>query len=209
MIRSDVQAIDASMSEISSLFCKTLVGRFVTLEAITEGHRSALCALAADPSLWTYVPFDPAQGYGAKFDALLADMQSGTQIGFAVRRLADGVVVGSASYMAIAVGHARLEIGSIWYTTAAQGTVVNPETMLLMLDHAFAAGFNRVEFKADARNGRSRGALKKLGAIEEGTLRQHMWLPQGRFRDSVYYSILADEWAPLRARLCRRLDAFE
>lgn len=186
-----------------------LTGRFVQLEPLSPHHRDALMALAEDPSLWIYVPFDPAKGYAGKFEKLLADIERGTQIGFVVRRLSDQAIVGSASYMAIAVEHARLEIGAIWYAASAQGTMVNPETMLLMLDFAFACGFNRVEFKADARNARSRGALRKLGAVEEGTLRQHMWLPQGRYRDSVFYAILAEEWPSVRARLVRRLQAFE
>jgi N-acetyltransferase len=191
------------------LRAQVLTGRFVQLEPVTERHRADLVGLAADPVLWTYVPFDPARGYVAKFEKLLVDMEAGLQIGFAVRRLADQAVVGSASYMAFSPENARLEIGAIWYTAPAQGTAVNPDTMYLMLDYAFAAGYNRVEFKADARNARSRGALRKLGAVEEGTLRQHMWLPQGRFRDSVYYAVLAESWPMVRARLIRRLKAFD
>lgn len=196
------------MSEIIPLSCATLPGRFVTLEAISEAHRQVLSAAAEDPSLWRFVPFDPEKGYRAKFDDLLDAVARGTQVGFAVRRNRDGAAVGSASFMSLAPEHARVEIGAIWYRPEAQGSEVNPETMLLMLEHAFACGYNRVEFKTDAKNSRSRAALRKLGATEEGTLRRHMWLPQGRFRDSVYYSILADEWPPLRARLHRRLDAF-
>ena len=77
-----------------------------------------------------------------------------------------------------------------------------------MLENAFRAGYNRVEFKTDSKNARSRAALKKLGAKEEGTLRGHMWMPQGYFRDSVYFSILAPEWPQVRAALRRRLDTF-
>lgn len=197
------------MNTITPLFVEALSGRYVRLEALCEAHRSDLTTLAADPDLWRFVPFDAETGYAAKFDALLAAGAKGTQVGFAVRRLGDGALVGSASYMAVAPEHARVEIGAIWYCKQAQGSFVNPETMLLLLDHAFSCGYVRVEFKADALNSRSRAAIRKLGATEEGILRRHMWLPQGRFRDSVYYSILADEWPVLRARLAKRLAAFE
>lgn len=196
----------------AQLTIQPLCGRYVRLEPLETHHRGELMELAQDPALWTYVPFDAATGYGGKFDALLADMARGRQVGYAVRRLSasgEGALVGSTSFMAIAPEHARLEIGAIWYAAPARGTMVNPETMLLMIDHALACGFNRIEFKADALNARSRGALKKLGATEEGILRQHMWLPQGRFRDSVYYAILAEEWPQIRARLVLRLKAFE
>lgn len=191
------------------LTAKTLTGRHVRLEPLTPRHRAALIAAADNPDLWKYVPFDAAAGYAGKLDGIEAAMAAGREIAFAVVRLADETVVGSAAFMAIAPEHARVEIGAIWYRKDAQGTAVNPECMLLMLEHAFAAGFNRVEFKADSCNARSRAALRKLGATEEGIMRQHMWLPQGRFRDSVYYSILAAEWPVVHERLKRRLVAFD
>ena len=100
-----------------------------------------------------------------------------------------------------------MEIGSTWYAPGAQARPVNPEAKYLLLGNAFAAHYNRVEFKTDAKNARSRAALRKLGAKEEGILRGHMWMPQGYFRDSVYFSILAAEWPDIRSRLERRLDA--
>lgn len=186
----------------------TLCGRFVRLEPVEPHHHPELIAAAADPELWKYVPFEADKGYAGKLAAALAAVAAGTQVIYAVRRCSDGVLAGSASFLAIAPVHARVEIGAIWYRAEDQGTAVNPETMQLMLDHAFANGYNRVEFKADARNARSRAAIRKLGATEEGILRQHLWLPQGRFRDSVYSSILADEWPALREKLQHRLNAF-
>jgi RimJ/RimL family protein N-acetyltransferase len=116
--------------------------------------------------------------------------------------------VGSTSYLAIAPEHAKVEIGATWYEPAAQGTAVNPEAKYLLLANAFAANYNRVELKTDARNARSRAAMRKMGATEEGTLRGHMWMPQGYFRDSVYFSILASEWPQVKAGLETRLAAF-
>lgn len=198
----------------SALQPKTLTGQYVRLEPLEARHREELTAAAADPALWKFMPFDPDKGYAGKLAEQTAAMAAGEQLVFAVRRLKDSTVVGSAAFMAIAPAHARAEIGTIWYRPDVQGSMVNPETMLLMLDHTFSCDYNRIEFKADVKNARSRAALRKLGATEEGILRQHMWLPrgldhQGRFRDSVYYSILADEWPALRERLQRRLAAFD
>jgi RimJ/RimL family protein N-acetyltransferase len=129
-------------------------------------------------------------------------------ITFAVRRLADGALVGSTSFLNIVPEHERVEIGSTWYAPEAQATAVNPEAKYLLFGHAFAAHYNRVELKTDSKNDRSRAAMKKMGATEEGTLRAHMWVPQGYYRDSVYFSVLAAEWPVVRAKLEARLAAF-
>jgi RimJ/RimL family protein N-acetyltransferase len=196
------------MIPVAPLGPRTLAGRFVMLEPLAPAHDAALTAIAADPALWEHVPFDPTGGFAAKLSDLHRAMAAGTQLVYVVRRLADGALVGSTSYMALAPEHARVEIGSTWYIAEAQGTAVNPEAKLLLLENAFACGYHRVELKTDARNARSRAAILKLGATEEGTLRSHMWMPQGRFRDTVYFSILAEEWPAARERLERRLSAF-
>ena len=193
------------MTPVKALGPRTLSGRFVALEPLVPVHDDALCQAAADASLWEYVPFDAAAGFPAKLAELHRMMAAGTQLVYAVRRLADGKIVGSTSYMALAPEHARVEIGSTWYSAEAQGTAVNPEAKLLLLENAFACGYHRVELKTDARNARSRAAIRKLGATEEGTLRGHIWMPQGRFRDTVYFSILAAEWPGVREGLERRL----
>ena len=153
------------------------------------------------------MPVDPKAGFARRLPWMLAENAVGRLVTFAVRRLCDETIVGSTSYLNIAPADARLEIGFTWYAAGARGGAVNPEAKYLLLAHAFAAGFNRVEFKTDARNARSRAALLKLGATEEGTLRRHMWMPQGYFRDSVYFSILAGEWPAIRDRLEARLAA--
>ena len=196
------------MKPVSPLGPWPLAGRFVTLEPLQESHYADLIAAAADPDIWTYFPLDVRKGYAARLPWFVQEMAKGTQMTFAVRRLRDGVIVGATSYLAITPDDARVEIGASWYVAGAQGTAVNPEAKYLLLENAFAAGYNRVELKTDSKNMRSRAALKKLGATEEGILRGHMWMPQGYFRDSVYFSILAKEWPRVKTELEQRLAAF-
>lgn len=195
------------MKQLTPLGLRTLAGRFVALEPLAEHHYESLIEAARDPEIWRYIPFDVSKGYAARIPDFVREIAKGGQVTFVVRRLSDNAIVGSTSYLAISPEHARVEIGATWYTAEAQGSEVNPEAKYLLLENAFAANYNRVEFKTDARNARSRAALKKLGAIEEGVLRGHMWMPQGYFRDSVYYSILAREWPSVRSALEARLAA--
>jgi len=196
------------MKPVAPLGPWPLVGRFVALEPLEPRHHGELARIAdAEPDIWTYMPLDMAAGFAAKLAFIAGENAKGAWRTYAVRRHQDGALVGSSSYMAIAPADARLEIGATWFAAGARGTAANPEAKLLMLGNAFEAGYNRVEFKTDSKNARSRAALKKLGATEEGTLRAHMWMPQGRFRDSVYFSILAAEWPQIRAGLERRLAA--
>jgi RimJ/RimL family protein N-acetyltransferase len=187
----------------------TLAGRFVALEPLAPQHYDALIRAAENPDIWRYIPFDVASGgYAARIPDFVHEIERGRQVTFVARRLADGAVVGSSSFLAIAPENARVEIGATWFVPEAQGTAINPEAKYLMLGHAFAANYHRVEFKTDSKNARSRAALRKLGATEEGTLRGHMWMPQGYFRDSVYFSIVASEWPRVREALERRLAGF-
>ena len=196
------------MKPVEPLGPHPLRGRFVALEPLEPCHHAELLRAAADPAIWTYFPSTFALTSAAQLAASAEAMAAGTRLIYVVRRLEDGAVVGSTSYLAITPADARVEIGSTWYVADARGTAVNPEAKYLLLENAFRAGYNRVEFKTDSRNAHSRAALKKLGATEEGTLRGHMWMPQGYFRDSVYFSILAAEWPDVRTALERRLTPF-
>ena len=121
--------------------------------------------------------------------------------------LVDGHEVGSTRFLAIAPEHRRAEIGWTWLQRRAWSTGANAETKLLLLEHAFErCALQRVEFKTDARNLRSRGALLALGARFEGIFRKHMVLPDGP-RDSAWYAITDDDWAGVKERLERRLEA--
>jgi RimJ/RimL family protein N-acetyltransferase len=131
----------------------------------------------------------------------------GVALPFAVMERASGRAIGSSRYAAIDRFNRRLEIGWTWYAPVWQRTAVNTETKYLMLRHAFETlGCLRVEFKTDALNERSRKALLRIGAKEEGTFRRHMIMPGGRIRDSVYFSIIDSEWPAVRARLEELLD---
>ena len=197
------------MTPVTSLGPRTLIGRFIALEPLEERHHEELLRAAADPETWTYIPVDPGKGFAAHLPWMVEENAKGNVISFVTRSLTDNAIVGSSSYLNIMPSNARVEIGFTWYTAAARGGPVNPEAKYLLLENAFAAHYNRVEFKTDARNARSRAALLKLGAKEEGILRGHMWMPQGYFRDSVYFSILASEWPSVRAGLEGRLGAYQ
>jgi RimJ/RimL family protein N-acetyltransferase len=197
------------MKPVEPLGPWVLEGRFVALEPLAPCHHADMIRLAdAEAEIWTYMPLDLSHGFAPRLATIVEENAKGAWRTYAVRRLADGAVIGSSSYMAITPRDARVEIGATWFAAEARGTAVNPEAKLLMLENAFRAGYNRVEFKTDANNARSRAALRKLGAKEEGTLRGHMWMPQGYFRDSVYFSILVSEWPEVRAGLERRLSQF-
>jgi len=184
-----------------------LQDRWVRLEPIAPEHRDALRAAADDPAIWRWFP---DRGDGAHFDALfedrLAKARNGAWIVFTVVRQADQAVVGQTCWMAIEPAHQRVEIGGTWYAPAAQASAVNPAAKRLLLSAAFAAGALRVELKTDALNARSRAAILKLGAQEEGILRRHTRMWDGRMRDTVYFSVLDHEWPAVEARLRQRLE---
>ncbi len=197
------------MTPVSSLGPRTLEGRFIVLEPLEERHHAALVATVDRPDLWQYMPFKgDKDGIAKRLKNFGEEIARGLQIAFVIRRQSDGAIMGSTSYFLTAPEHARVEIGATWYRSDVQGSFVNPEAKYLLLKNAFAANYHRVEFKTDSRNARSRAALAKLGAREEGIMRGHMWMPQGYHRDSVYFSILAPEWPAVKAALEARLNAF-
>lgn len=186
----------------------TLAGRFVRLEPLGWHHLDGLVDLGADPELhrWTV---DRLDSRGAMADAVgsaLAAAEAGREVPFATIEVATGRVAGTTRFTAIDRAHRRAEIGGTRVGLAWQRTPINTEAKYLMLRHAFEArGLIRVEFKTDALNARSRAAIARLGAVEEGTLRHHRVSHGGRVGDSVYFAIIAPEWPEARARLEARL----
>ena len=182
----------------------TLEGRFIRLEPLSAAHAPALWAASGDAALFRFVPYamrgeDDLRAYIARAQRAL---ERGEGLGFATIERASGLPVGSSSYFASDAPHRRVEIGGTWVVAAHQRTPINTEAKLLMLRHAFETlGCLRVEFKTDALNAASRRALARIGAVEEGTFRHHMVMPDGRIRDSVYFSIIAPEWPAVEARL--------
>jgi RimJ/RimL family protein N-acetyltransferase len=187
---------------------KVLEDAFVRLEPMHESHREDLrAACAADPDTWNKLY--PFSMLGEAFDAGWARMyaEPGAEwIPFAV--MAEGRCRGATSYLAIDAVNATVEIGATYYGPELRGGAVNPAAKRLLLANAFEAGARRVQFKVDAINARSRAAVLKLGAVQEGILRADRVTWTGRIRDTVVFSILDREWPALRERLDSRLAAF-
>lgn len=185
-------------------------GNVVRLEPLTLAHADELAPVALDPELWRFTvsQVSTINELRAYIGEALALQQAGAAMPFLIRERVTGRAIGSSRYGNIDRHHRRVEIGWTWIGRAWQRTAVNTETKLLLLRYAFETlGCNRVEFKTDALNEKSRTALKGIGAREEGTLRRHMVTDSGRLRDSVYFSIIAEEWPEVRARLEARLRA--
>jgi RimJ/RimL family protein N-acetyltransferase len=183
-----------------------LAGRFVRLEPIEERHRDDLLAAAAqDPATFRYMGMDLSVGASA-WPAYLADAQRPDYVAWATVDAATGRAIGSSRFGDIAPEHGRVEIGWTWIAPSHQRSAVNTEAKLLQLGYAFdELGATRVALKTDGRNLRSQAAIARLGAKPEGVLRRHIRMPDGFIRDTVYFSILADEWPAVRARLEERL----
>lgn len=183
----------------------TATNQFATLSPLSAQDRDALRIIAADPSIWSHWPRDMApEKWNENFDWMLAEQEAGRWLLHTVRE-ERGQVVGQTCYLAIRPEHKGVEIGGTWYAPSAQGTKVNPSCKLMMLDHAFACGAQRVELKTNANNARSRAAMLKMGATFEGIHRRHMLLYDGSWRDTAWYSVLADEWPEVKTQLETRL----
>ena len=186
-------------------------GRLVRVEPLSAEHEAGLIEAAGDPEMFTWMPVDMASSRDALHEWLvstLAAAREGSAVPFAIVGADSGRVLGSTRFLELRFEHLRAEIGWTWLTRSAWSTGVNVETKLLLLEHAFErAGLRRVEFKTDARNERSRGALLALGATFEGILRKHMVVRDGGARDSAYYSVIDDEWPAVKAHLLERLSA--
>lgn len=186
-----------------------LSNAFVRLEPLEARHRELLKPLADDPSLWTQTSLNASgDGFDHWFDTMLAACATGAQISYAVFDRLRGAMAGHTSYLAIAPAHGRVEIGWTWYGSDFQRSHVNPAAKRLMFAHAFRCGAARVELKTGSNNLRSQGAMEKMGATREGVLRSHAVTWTGERRDSVYFSVLAQDWPGVRDRLDARLLAF-
>jgi RimJ/RimL family protein N-acetyltransferase len=187
-----------------------LENRFVRLEPFEDRHREPLrLACDADPELWAALYYNSLGGeeFDAGWDAMRTQQAKGWRIPFAV--IHGGDCMGLSTFITPDAKNASVEIGTTYYRPDARGGAVNPATKRLMLEHAFACGAGRVSFQVDAINARSRAAMRKLGAVEEGVMRNDKITWTGRVRSSVIFSILAEEWAVVRARLDARLLEFD
>ncbi|HSF31468.1 MAG TPA: GNAT family protein [Candidatus Tectomicrobia bacterium] len=189
----------------------TLDGHHVRLEPVTLAHVPALWRVGAPAEIWRYLPYtmgseDDMRAY---VEAELAKQEAGLVVRFATVAKTIAQAVGSTSYLNIDRQHRRVEIGGTWITPAWQRSAINTEAKYLQLRHAFETlGCIRVEFKTDALNTKSRQALARIGATEEGIFRNHMIMPEGRIRHSVYFSITHDEWPRVKVHLEALLAAY-
>lgn len=188
----------------------TLEDRFLRLEPFTEAHREPLRRAGDDPDLWRFHGLNQYNlTFDRYFDHYLAETEAGRDCAFAVIDRQSGAIAGGSNYLAVSPANKRLEIGSTWYAKPFQAGFVNPAAKRLLIGHALdTLGWNRVEFKLDRRNARSWAAMKKLGAVEEGIHRDHMILPDGHVRSSVWFSVVQADWPRVKSDLDARLATF-
>ena len=189
-----------------------LEGRHVRLEAPSHAHSPDLAMVALDPELWrwTTVQIHSVDDLNAYIDGIIALRASGAAIPFIAIDRATGRAIGGTRFANMDAQNRRVEIGWTWLGRPYQRRAFNTEAKLLMLSHAFdRMNCIRVEFRVNAFNIKSREAVARIGAREEGTLRHHMILPDGRLIDWVYYSILQEEWPRVRAGLEEKLASHD
>ena len=188
-----------------------LKGDFVELEPLGLDHVGPLCEFGFDEGLWRWTinNITTEEQMRVYIESALNDQDKGLALPFATK-LSDGnKIVGSTRFGNIDVRNRKAEIGWTWVDPSWQRSFVNTEVKLLMLTHAFEVwGCVRVELKTDAMNEKSRHAILRLGAVEEGIFRNHMITDDGRFRDTVYFSIIDKEWEQVKASLVRKLRSY-
>ena len=185
-----------------------LEGDFVRLEPMTLEHHAGLSAIGLDPEIWrfTLVVVQTPEEMRGYMDAALELQRGGTTLPFVTIERSSGQIVGSTRFGNYDPANRRIEIGWTWIAPRWQRTAINTEAKYLMLSHAFEKlHCVRVELKTDVLNTRSRKAMLRIGAKEEGVLRKHSLVWDGRYRDSIYYSILDDEWATVKQELEKML----
>jgi N-acetyltransferase len=182
-----------------------LTGEHVRLEPMTEEHIPGLAEIGIGQPFWHFMVYGnintPDDMRNWVLD-ILSRAKNGTDLPFVAIHLASGRVAGATRYLNITPKDRGLEIGGTWYGPEFQRTAVNTECKYLLLCHAFETlGCIRVQLKTDLRNERSQRAIERIGAVKEGALRNHMILPDGRYRHSVFYSILDTEWPEVKKHL--------
>jgi N-acetyltransferase len=185
-----------------------LEGQHVRLEPLSTDHLDDLAKVAFDEEIWRWTSeraLSPDE-LRAYVDRALDAARTGTVLPFATVARVPGRAIGSTRFASFDAANRRVEIGWTWLGRDFQRTAINTEAKYLMLAHAFERiGCVRVELRTDVLNERSRAAIRRIGAVEEGVLRKHAITSAGRVRDDVYYSIVDDEWPAVKASLEGRL----
>ena len=199
-----MMAVDMAVSAV------TLEGVQVRLEPLAKVHLEGLAAVGLDEELWRWIPtpVGTREEMAAYIETALSEQEHGTSLPFAIVEKATCRTIGSTSYGNIDRTHHRVEIGWTWVAREWQRTAVNTEAKYLLLKHAFETlGCMRVELKTDSLNERSRAAILRIGAREEGIFRNHIITASGRIRHTVYFSIIDSEWAAVKTRLEAKLPS--
>jgi RimJ/RimL family protein N-acetyltransferase len=187
----------------------TLTGKHVSVIPLQPSHHDALCAAVGDGALWklwyTFVPA-PANMEEWIMKAL-REYKDGVSVPFVIKRISDDKIIGSTRYLNIEKDIRRLEIGSTWYSQGAQRSAANTECKFLLLQHAFEdLHCKAVEFRTHSLNEQSRNAIVRLGARQDGILRNHRITSNGTIRDTVVYSIIDSEWPSIKTHLLFKLN---
>jgi RimJ/RimL family protein N-acetyltransferase len=187
----------------------TLEGTHVTLEPLAVTHLHDLQSAVRDGELWslwyTFIP--RPEDMSAEIQRRLDLQAKGAMLPFAVRRNDTRTVCGMTTYMNVDAVHRRVEIGSTWYAKSTQRSALNTEAKLLLLTHAFERlECIAVEFRTHWMNRQSRDAILRLGAKQDGVLRNHMRMPDGSLRDTVVFSIIESEWPAVKRHLQHKLN---
>ena len=182
-----------------------LTGKHVRLERMTEEHIPALTEIGVGQSFWHFMLYGDMNSTDDMRNwvlDILSRSEKGTDLPFVAIHLESGRIAGATRYLNIMPKDRGLEIGGTWYGPEFQRTVVNTECKYLLLSQAFETlGCIRVQLKTDLRNERSQKAIERIGAVREGVLRNHMILPDGYYRHSVFYSVLDTEWTNVKRNL--------
>lgn len=191
----------------------TLQGKYVRLEPMGEQHVSELAEIGAGQDFWSFMLYGDMKTEADMRNWVLDILErekKGGDLPFVVIHLASGKVAGATRYLNIIPKDRGLEVGGTWYGKEFQRTAVNTECKYLLLTHAFEVLKTiRVQIKTDSINLRSQAAIERIGAVKEGVLRNHMILPDGRIRHSVFYSILDSEWVGVKKNLESMLKKYE
>ena len=180
----------------------TLTGKFVRLEPMTETHIPALAEIGVGQDFWRFMLYGDMKTEADMRNWVRDILSRKGDVPFVAVHLASGWVDGATRYLNVMPKDRGLELGGTWYGLDFQRTAVNTECKYLLLRHAFETlGAIRVQLKTDLRNVRSQKAIERIGGVKEGVFRNHMILPDGTIRHSMYYSIIASEWPSVKTRL--------
>lgn len=188
----------------------TLEGQHAVLEPLSPAHHDAAVAACRDGELWKlwYTAVPTPEGMAAEIERRLALQRQGSMLPFVVRRKDDGTLCGMTTFMNVDAANRRVEIGSTWYAASVQRTAINTECKLMLLAHAFETlECIAVEFRTHWMNHASRAAIARLGAKQDGVLRNHQRMADGSYRDTVVFSIINQEWPAVKRHLAFKLES--